>query len=529
METRTKLRWISVLLLLFAPLLVPADFVHNAARSVRPFGSSTLLASTRFDSSQSAGLFVGVRRFSRDASLTEVRYAADDAVDLAYAFAMDAKEALVRPSRVVIALSGQPYKKASKERLKALTAAGARVVTSVNQDDLLELLHQQAALAGRDGMLIVSFATHGFATDGVQYLLGASSILPIVSTTLSAPEIADIVAGSNARRSLILLDACRERVDAHSRSTVRDPRSAAPLIEKMVYVEGQVIFHAAAHGGYAYDDATRGNGVFTAAVIDALECEPGQRSTVITVEQLAERVEKQVLADLQKRDPAARKATQISTEGFTKFMPLAQCRTTSVGSPATVGKVSAYGSMLQAVDAGGRSLWERQLGGTIRQTFVEQLFREDTRHVIVLSDDPHGTSSVVSIYDNAGNLFAAYEHDGLLRRLEIARPTWRHNPRIVAVGVGREAAAKLDIRGTVPAVLLLEPKNSGGAKEKWYGAILDTREAITQLRIEGDHRERSIVLSTSAGSTIRLDFDGSVIDIQRGRHAATQFSLIAAP
>ncbi|MFL6246469.1 MAG: caspase domain-containing protein [Thermoanaerobaculia bacterium] len=510
---------LSLSLLFLLLVLAPAGFVQDAVRSVRPFSPRELLASTRFDPNQSAGLFVGIRRFTHD--VAEVRYAADDAVDLAYAFAMSAGERLVLPSRVVIALSGQPSKKESKERLKALKAAGAEVVEDVDQNELLELLHKQVAVAGRDGMMIVSFATHGFNTNGVPYLLAASSSFSR-DTTLSAAKVAEIVSDSAARRSLLFFDACRERVSADTRGIVARP--AAPLVDKMARVEGQVIFYAAAPGGYAHDDPSRGNGVFTAAVIDALRCEAGTPA-MITVDKLASRVENQVLAFLRKRDPMIRKATQISMEGLTRFMPLAQCRVTGLGSPTQVSTVNVRGSTLEVFDLTGRPLWHRELDGAIRQTFVEQLFREDTRQVVVLSDD--GSASVISIYDNAGNLLAAYRHDGPLRFLQIAKPTWRHNPRIVAAGMRRDAAAKLDVFGFVPTVCLIEPKNTGGAEEKWYGAILDARETITDLEIDGDNRQRQIVLSTSAGSTIRLDFEGSVIGIDRGKHATTNFSLIA--
>ena len=81
----------------------------------------------RFDREQSAALFVGVRRFTRDSTLAPVRFAVDDAVDLAYAFALDPNVALVPPHRVVLALSGQPEKAESKKRLEELKAAHATV------------------------------------------------------------------------------------------------------------------------------------------------------------------------------------------------------------------------------------------------------------------------------------------------------------------------------------------------------------------------------------------------------------------
>src|SRR5947209_14431412 len=63
-----------------------------------------------FQRAQSAALFVGVQRFTHDTSLTEVRYAVDDAVDLAFVLALDERVRLVDPGRVVLALSGEDRK-----------------------------------------------------------------------------------------------------------------------------------------------------------------------------------------------------------------------------------------------------------------------------------------------------------------------------------------------------------------------------------------------------------------------------------
>jgi len=61
---------------------------------------------THIDLHASAGLFVGVQKFTKDSSLADVAFAVDDAVDLAYTISIE--EHLVPPERVVLALSGQP-------------------------------------------------------------------------------------------------------------------------------------------------------------------------------------------------------------------------------------------------------------------------------------------------------------------------------------------------------------------------------------------------------------------------------------
>lgn len=503
---RTKLLWLSLPLSLLA-LLPLATGCRDNARSVRPsVNAASLLSSPQFDPAQSAGFFCGVRQFPRNRELTQVQFAADDAVDLAYTLAIE-NDDLLLPSRVTIALSGKPFKDESKQRLRALKAAGARIVMDIAGDDLRQLLHEQATLAGRGGVFIASFATHGFNSDGIPYLLAPDSKFLDVESSISVPEISEI-AGSSAARSLILLDACRERVSSVTRAGSVEPRAAASFIESMKKIEGQVIFSAAPPGGYAYDDPERRNGVFTAAVIDSLQCEGTQR-TMVTVDSLAKNVERKVLRFLRKKDPSLRKATQLSTEGSTRSMPLARCRPPLPTIP-DIARVETRGSSIVAFDAHGRSLWQKTLGGSIRLAHIGQLFREKTTYVVVLSDE-RNDAALVSIYDNAGNLFASYDHKGPLRHMEVQRPTGSHNPRIVLAGMRRNIATQLGLTGPVPTVLQLWPRNTGGVSEDWCTPIGRPRETITKLQIASEGKKREIVVTTSAGNTVRLDFKGNVL------------------
>jgi hypothetical protein len=312
---------IVVALLLLA--IVPA---RAGVRKVKPAAVPEADVTGGFDPAQSAALFVGVRDFLYDETLTEVRYAVDDAVDLAYLLAMDGKTHLVDPERVILALSGDPQKPQSQQNLNALVAAGA-TVRPASQSDVLTLLERQARTAGRRGVLIVVFATHGISDEGAQFLLTASSLLRHRETTVSESEVRDIAARSDAARSLILVDACRQKLTSDARDGEPDPRSAAPLIRAMSGVTGQVVFSAAAAGEYAFDDDVRRNGVFTAAVIDGLRCgATTDERGLVTVDTLAMYVEERVLTWVQKnRDPDARQATQLACPPKSKKMPLAVC------------------------------------------------------------------------------------------------------------------------------------------------------------------------------------------------------------
>lgn len=82
-------------------------------------------------------------------------YAVDDAVDLAFVLALDERVRLVEPSRVLLALSGEPQKPESRRNLDRLIAAGATLV-GASQADVLNAVDQQARTAGRHGVLVVA-------------------------------------------------------------------------------------------------------------------------------------------------------------------------------------------------------------------------------------------------------------------------------------------------------------------------------------------------------------------------------------
>jgi hypothetical protein len=320
-------------ILILAGLLAVA--VHGQeTRSARPERPAPRLA---FDAAQSVALFVGIRSFRDDETLQKVPYAVDDAVDLAYLFALDPRVALVRANRVALALSDEnPRKEISRRRLAQLKRSGA-IVVPATQSQILKLLERQAGMAGADGIFIVSFATHGLSDDGAQYLLAANSLLRELNTAIPTARVLDLVAASNSTRSLILIDTCRERV-RRQRSSVPEPLSAAPLIRRMGLTAGQVVLYGAAAGRWAYDDDRRQNGVFTGAVLDALQCHAGQDgSGIVTVNELTDAVERKVLSWIRtNRDPSIRSATQANIDGAARTMPLATCSRRPAADPPPV-------------------------------------------------------------------------------------------------------------------------------------------------------------------------------------------------
>ena len=357
-------------LIRIVPLLAITAAVLADTRGVRrstAAGAEDALQT--FDPKQSAALFVGVRKFPYDSTLADVRYAVDDAIDLAFVFAVDERVRLVDPSRVVLALSGDPQKPESRQNLDRLVAAGAKV-RSAGQADIIIALEEQANVAGKNGLLVVAFATHGVSYDGAQHLLTATSVLQHREMTISESKIRDMAARSDAARSLIMVDACRERLVGNRRNGEPDPRSAASLISAMSDAHGQVVLSAAAAGQYAYDDEVRRNGVFTAAVIDGLRCEASMDARgLVTVDSLSAFVEARVLTWIRKqRDSSVTRATQVTYEGSTKTMPLAECRRKPSRTQAAGCRVSIASSPVGAtVYVDGKEIGATPLSSALAQ------------------------------------------------------------------------------------------------------------------------------------------------------------------
>jgi len=315
----------------FFYVLVALLLCTSVGAGVKRSGSKDLGAQ------QSAALFVGVRDFAYD-RLAPVPFAMDDAVDLAYEFAVDHEPILVPPNHVVLALSGgRPVKPESRQRLEELLAAGATRVAA-QQSGILQSLDAQSKRVGRNGILIVSFATHGVSHKKTQYLLTMASRLELNGpprATITDVEISDILWRNNVPRSLILIDACRERLTRDGRAGRADPRSAFNRI--MTGIDGQAVISGAAAGGYAYDDEERRNGVFTATVIDGLRCGAAKDwHHFVTVETLYSYVSREVLRWVRKhKNHEVGSATALMCEGQTRKMPLSICvnRTASASAP----------------------------------------------------------------------------------------------------------------------------------------------------------------------------------------------------
>ena len=525
-------------------------FALRNARSVRMLVEPVRSASTRFDRKQSAALFVGVGRFTSD-SVAEVPYAVDDAVDLAYVFALERCVSLVPPRRVVLALSGRPVKPESRERLRALREAGAEVCTA-DAAGIRAALREQAALAGRDGILILAVATHGFLRDGSGYILGATSAVRDPETMLPTAEIFERIASSRAQRSLVFIDACRERMVSGTRSALGSPTTAAPIVRRLSHTRGQAVFYAAAAGQWAYDDPETRNGVFTSAVIGGMKCGAAKVRGIVTPETLAGYVERSVHTWIHdNRDPNVGSATQVSMDGEARNMALAQCWGGPHECPA---RISASGSIIRALSTKNELLWQRNAGSAVNRaetldldadgrcevvfatrdtvtalddsgkplwsahdagkltTFITgDLFRQHTNEVVALWNGEDSSASRLAVYAPDGRRLGMFDAKARIDRVTIARPTNRHAPRIVATS------------GTI--LLVFDPKKLATGKPLWSGRVSPRAGAIESIEIvdgNGDGKN-DIALTTASGAKVLVDFTGHIIRL----HSSAGFERLA--
>jgi hypothetical protein len=500
---------------------------ESAERSARGLIPVTTKSPGRgaFVREQSAALFVGVSQFTSAQPLANLRYTVDDAVDLAYAFAMERKIALVDPKQVALALTGEPRKSESQEKLQKLRTAGA-VVAPATLDSVQALLGRQAAAAGRDGLLILAFASHGFSRDGTPYVLTSTSRFEDTVSSLSAAKVSDLASTSKALRSLIFIDACRDRVPPGARGV----RSPAPVAQYMEGAIGQVIFYAATPGNYAYEDEHSKNGVFTKAVIDGLlGCGPRTVQGVVTVEKLSRFVEDRVLQWIRdNRDPLLRKATQVSMDADTKTMPLSSCekppppksvafvkssltvlgndakelwrrtfagditraQVEDVDADGTNEVLAVVGNTLLAIDALENDLWSLDAKLPIQQLIIGPLFSEKRKRQLVTITD-----STLFLIDHDGTRLATHTYPYRLQHVRVDRPTSRHERKIIVTAEGGR-------------VFMLDP--DGKPKmEAWSGRVSAPVTKLDILDFNNDSY-RDIELTTATGR-VYLDFEGKVI------------------
>lgn len=272
---------------------------ESAARGVPVLAKRLPAADLMFDPQASAGLFVGVRTFidavsAEETSVQEVPYGVDDAIDLAHAFSIEF--GLIAAKNIHMCLGGDPQKPLSRERLKELVDAGATVAPAGFTAVRAKVKEVSRVVARDAGMLVMSFATHGFRTDdGDDLLMASDSAYGDKAEALSVRFIMDQTSMSPSRRRILLFDACRERQVATRGGSVAGNSLSESFAREVGRHEGTFALFAAAVGGFSYDNRKLRNGVFSGAFIAGMRggATPDERN-MITLAAIADFVNRQV-------------------------------------------------------------------------------------------------------------------------------------------------------------------------------------------------------------------------------------------
>lgn len=221
-------------------------------------------ASVGFDPAESRGVFIGVNRYTAPSGVTSpnLKSCVNDAVDLAAAF-LDL--GLIEPSGIVLALSGEPSKPASVAALDRLRKAGVKIAPDARRDTIDGAVSDAAAKAGPQGILFLTWSSHGFEVGNVQYLTPENfysmtdqpATHEISGRAISEATLSTTAQSSPAARRVLLFDACRES------------KALAPGIPQLIgNAKGLVTLYAVTAGAMANDGSR--NGEFTARVLEAL-------------------------------------------------------------------------------------------------------------------------------------------------------------------------------------------------------------------------------------------------------------------
>lgn len=164
-----------------------------------------------------------------------------------------------------------------------LEGLGFEVILKTNagrRDFARALARFEEKLQGADAGLVF-YAGHGIQADGLNYLVPSDARIEVEEDLrfegIAAAEFLKSMARADAPVNLVILDACRDNpLPRRTRSAAR----GLSVVEVPSTIKGTAILYSAGKGEVAADGPRGGNGVFTGALLAALD-NPG-----LTVEQV---------------------------------------------------------------------------------------------------------------------------------------------------------------------------------------------------------------------------------------------------
>ena len=243
------------------------------AEGVRVIGVEQLpknefLSVNKAASGNSAALFVGVNEFNKDAGLASLNCAVNDAVEQAHLFVRELK--LIPAQNCILCISGSPSTAIAAKQLELLRKDGVEVRTAAKSDILNGLtIATRMPISTRD-LVIVSVSSHGFEDKDGIYVMpadGLRSYLP--ETAVLSRVLTDTISKSRAGKKIVILDACRERVEK-SKSSGSGFAMTGKFLRAFAAGRGQITLTSCGIGQFSYEDEKNGHGVFTSFLLKGL-------------------------------------------------------------------------------------------------------------------------------------------------------------------------------------------------------------------------------------------------------------------
>jgi len=236
-------------------------------------------------------LIIGVEDYL-DKRINRFNYAASDARAVAGALA---RYAGFRKDRIVLLATGEPD---DRQPLRSV---------------ILQQLANLPDRVSQDGLLLIYFAGHSAIRDGKSYLLPTDALTGddtlLAETAIGAERVKELIRASGASQVMLAFDAFRHEPlnEAFTRAFTFDPRNQE--------VVAFITLLATGVGQRAYESPAKGQGYFTAALIEALKGRAADGNREVTLDRFVKYLQANISAEVQ-RDLAAQQRPLAVIEGY---------------------------------------------------------------------------------------------------------------------------------------------------------------------------------------------------------------------
>ncbi|MGA2641025.1 MAG: SUMF1/EgtB/PvdO family nonheme iron enzyme [Spirochaetia bacterium] len=301
-----------------------------------------------------------------------------------------------------------------------------------------------------DDLVVLSFSGHGLSNEaGDGYLVMADTRRSdVFGTSLPVKEIIAWLQKTKVRKSLLLIDACRETIsETASRGLTDDVHLRAQQYER---AEVSAVFYATKTGWFSFEDPNSDYGVFTKFLLEGIkgkaDYQTGNRDGIVTFSELARYVQDEVASYALEQNLMQRPYTKINGESFGD---LALSTYSASVDPATRSEAGAAAQEQAAAGVGAASIYSNVEGQ------------------VVLDEKPLGTVGKgrrLPVDDlPAGKHFLRITHAyGVLEKELVIRDGWRTNVVNMVIANDREPQQV----GGVPFIFV---KGSASVPSFWMG------------------------------------------------------------